>query len=186
MVLLNENELVEIDDGSTTDRKIIYRPFVWSDDDDDERLSDDKLAALMAKVDAMRANDPPYEIDREQAIQDSIEAYSQIPMFDYGTGKMSNQQAMADFYGRTIVNQILDEIEYSYNHKLDDQKPGHISKKLWQRIKDIRAGRLPKAEPIKYKNQCKPKPEQSESGSIKESIPTESKPKKKKSLRLRS
>jgi hypothetical protein len=64
-------------------------------------------------------------------------------------------QAMADFYGWPVVYQIQQEKEYSYDHKLEDQPAGHISKKLWQRIKDIRAGRLPKAETIKSGDQCK-------------------------------
>ena len=130
----------------------------------------------MAKVDEWRASVPPPQIDWEQAIQDSVEAYSQIRMFDYGTGKMSNVQAMADFYGWAIVRQIEDEIEYSYNHRLDDQKPGHISKKLWQRIKDIRAGRLPKADPIKYENKCKDLKPQPESPSTVEQFDTETEP----------
>ena len=93
----------------------------------------------------------------EQQIKEARQCYSEIHMFDYGLGKMSNQQAIADFYGWEIVDQILYEIEYSYNHKLDDRKSGQISKKLWQRMKDIRAGRLPKAERKKYNNQCKRK-----------------------------
>ena len=135
--------------------KIVNRLLEWPDDRDGERITDEEVADVMAMVDEWRANQPPTQIDWEQAIQDSVEAHSQIRMFDYGTGKMSNVQAMADFYGWAIVRQIEDEIEYSYNHRLDDQKPGHISKKLWRRIKDIRAGRLPKAAPIKYKNKCK-------------------------------
>ena len=184
---LTNNTAVEERDGKTAgtqkyltpDGKVIYGPFVWSDDDDGERYTDEELARKMAELDEMKANDPPEPLSLEQMIEDSRQSYSQIDMFDYGTGKMSNQQAMADFYGQAIVDQILHEIEYSYMHKLKDQKPGQISKKLWQRIKDIRAGRLPKADPIRYKNQCKPKPEQPESPPVKESVPTETKPEKK-------
>ena len=171
---LNLDELVEINDDPnrktkkymTKDGNIIYGPFQdWGTDAGGEKATDEEIAKLVAELEAMTANIPPPKIDLEQAIQDSIEAYSQIPMFDYGTGKMSNQQAMADFYGQAIVNEILDEIEYSYNHRIEDQPPGHISKKLWQRIKDIRAGRLPKAAPINYKNKCKGNKPQSESQS---------------------
>jgi predicted transcriptional regulator len=91
-------------------------------------------------------SDPCEPPSKEQIIQDAIEAYSQIRMFDYGTGKKSNEQAMGDFYGWGIVDQIHREIEYSYEHKLKDRKAGQISKKLWQQIKDIRAGRSPKVD----------------------------------------
>jgi hypothetical protein len=135
---MNLSELVEISDDPTRktkkymtkDGNIIYGPFLDFNNDDRKETNDDEVARLMAELNAMTANKPPPEIDWDQAIQESIEAYSQIPMFDYGTGKMSNQQAMADFYGQAIVNEILDDIEYSYNHRLKDQPPGHISKKL--------------------------------------------------------
>ena len=184
---LNENIAVEERNGTTAatkkyisdDGKVTYGPFQFSDNYDGERYSDEELAREMAELDAMKANDPPEKINWKQAIQDSVQAYSQIDMFDYGTGNMSNQQAIADFYDWAIVKQILHEIEYSYNHKLKDQKPGQISKKRWQRMRDIRAGKLPKAEPIKYKNQCKPKQKQPESQPVKESEPLHPKPEKK-------
>jgi hypothetical protein len=113
-------------------------------------------------LDEIRENDPPPELPSlEEMIEDSRQAYSQISMYDYGLGKKSNQQDIADFYGWAIVKQILNEIDESYENKLHDREPGQISRKLWQRMKDIRAGRLPKAEPIKYKNHIKPKPVQS-------------------------
>jgi hypothetical protein len=86
-------------------------------------------------------------------------------MFDYGTGEMSSMQALADFYGWPIVHQIQQEKKDSYNHKLEDQPAGHISKKLWQRIKDIRAGRLPKAESKKSEDQGKQGPPETHSES---------------------
>ena len=97
----------------------------------------------------------------EQMFEESRQFYSEIDMFDYGLGKMSNEQAIADFYGWEIVHQIHKEIEYSYGSKLADHKPGQISKKLWQRMRDIRAGKLPKAEKIKYKNHCRPEEKKS-------------------------
>ena len=152
------------------------RLLEWSDNRDGERLSDDEIADLLAEIDEFKASQPPPQIDWKQAIQDSIDAYSDIPMFDYGTGKMSNQQAMADFYGWAIVHQIEDEKEYSYNHRLEDQPPGHISKKLWQEIKDIRAGRRPKAAPIQYVNKSKGLKPQSESPSAAVDVSVESEP----------
>ena len=161
---LNLDELVEIDDGSTTagqkkyltpEGKIIYGPFVWSDKNDGEELSDEETAEILAYLDRWKEENPPEPLSLEQMIEESRQAYSEIPMFDYGTGKRSNRQAMADFYGWAIVDQILHEIEYSYEHKLDDRKSGQISKQLWQRIKDIRAGILPKVERKKIEDQCK-------------------------------
>jgi len=188
---LNLDELVEINDDPnrktkkymTKDGNIIYGPFQdWGTDAGGEKATDEEVARLMAELNAMTANIPPPKIDLEQAIQESIEAYSQIPMFDYGTGKMSNVQAIADFYGWAIVRQIEKEKEYSYNHRLKDQPPGHISKKLWQRMNDIRAGRLPKAAPIQYVNKSKdlkPKSEplSTEVVAVEDQPQTEEKPK---------
>ena len=124
----------------------------------DRTAYDEEVARLMAELAELRKNDPPMELPPlEQQIEEARQCYSEIRMFDCGLGKMSSRQAIADFYGWEIVDQILYEIEYSYNHKLDDRKSGQISKNLWQRMKDIRAGRLPKAERIKYKDQCKRK-----------------------------
>jgi hypothetical protein len=149
----------------TEDGKVIYGPFVWNDHTDCEPMSDEEFKELVDELIRHQDENLP-EIDLDQAIRDSIAAYSQIQMFDYGTGEMSSMQAMADFYGWPIVHQIQQEKEDSYNHKLEDQLAGHISKKLWQQIKDIRAGRLPKAESEKHEDQCKhpkPRPETSTS-----------------------
>ena len=193
IINLNENNLVEINDGTTggtkkyrtPEGKIIYGPFVWPENDDDrEEVSDEEAAELMAYLDRCKEEDPPEPLSLEQMIEDSRQSYSQIDMFDYGTGKMSNQQAIADFYGWAIVKKIQHEIEYSYEHKLKDQKPGHISKQLWQQMKDIRAGRLPKADTVKYENQCKPKTEKPILPPDKKSEPTKSKSKKKPEIKI--
>ena len=150
-------------DGKIINEEPAKRPQII-----DRFVDDEEVARLMAEVAELRKNDPPMELPPlKQQIEEARQCYSEIRMFDYGLGKMSNRQAIADFYGWEIVDQILYEIEYSYNHKLDDRKSGQISKKLWQRMKDIRAGRLPKAERIKYKDQCKRKNGESHTHSAK-------------------
>ena len=143
----------------------------------------ERIQKIMAKLDEYKKNNPPEPPTLEQMIEESRQSYSEINMFDYGRGKMSNEQAMADFYGWAIVRQIREEIEYSYDHKLDDQKPGQISKKLWQRMKDIRAGKLPKAKPIKYENKCKP--DQKKPELLVDKKPKATKPKEKKKCTIK-
>ena len=179
-VRLNDDMIITFDDfdrlimekDKEFQKKLIIKSFITLDKDGkivkeepaktlkikDRSTDDEEVARLMAEVAELRKNDPPMELPPlKQQIEEARQCYSEIRMFDYGLGKMSNQQAIADFYGREIVDQILYEIEYSYNHKLEDRKSGQISKKLWQRMKDIRASRLPKAERKKYNNQCKMK-----------------------------
>jgi len=90
----------------------------------------------------------------DQEIQDSKDCYSEIEMYDFGLGKMSNEQAMADFYGWEIVRKIRKEIEESHNLPDDVRQVGQISKKLWQELRDIRAGR--KAPSKKIVGEIKP------------------------------
>ena len=159
---LNLDELVEINDDPTRktkkymtkDGNVIYGPFLDFESNDGKKCGDEELDQILAELDEYQRQNPPEMPTLEEMIESSRKTYSEIPMFDYGLGKMSNQQAMFDFYGSAIVDQIHEEIEYSYNHKLQDQPPGHISKKLWQKIKDIRAGKLP-PEKRKYSDQCK-------------------------------
>ena len=87
----------------TEDGKVVYGPFVWNDDADDEPMSDEEFKELVDELIRHQDENLP-EIDLDQAIRDSIAAYSQIQMFDYGTGEMSSVQAMADFYGWPIVS----------------------------------------------------------------------------------
>ena len=77
----------------------------------------------------------------DQIKQDSIDCYSEIQMYDFGLGKMSNEQAMADFYGWEMVRRIRRDIEESHNLSDDVRQVGQISKKLWQELRDIRTGK---------------------------------------------
>lgn len=170
IITLDDFDRLILDNDKEFQKKLKIKSFITLDKDGkivkeepaktlkikDRSTDDEEVARLMAELDELKKNDPPLELPSlEQLIAEARQSYSEISMFDYGLGKMSNQQAIADFYGREIVDQILYEIEYSYNHKLEDRKSGQISKKLWQKMKDIRAGRLPKAERKKFNNQCK-------------------------------
>ena len=66
-------------------------------------------------------------------------------MYDFGTGKMSNERDMVDFYGAKIVSRIQREIRESAEMPDKERKTGHISKELWQELKDIRAGKKPRS-----------------------------------------
>jgi hypothetical protein len=183
----NTTTAVKERDGSTSTKPNqsnppkVCGPFDW-DNIHDVEITPEEWAEMVTDW----KSDPCEPPSKEQIIQDSIEAYSQIRMFDYGTGKTSNEQAMADFYGQAIVDQIHREIEYSYEHKLKDQKPGHISKKLWQQIKDIRAGRSPKVDRAwrrKQRQNLKQGPKASVSGKAK-TAPVKPEPEKKPVIRV--
>lgn len=184
---LNNLTAVEERDGNTRatkkyiskDGKVIYGPFQFSDGQDGESCSDEELDQYLAELDEYKRQNPPELPTLEEMIKSSERYYSQIRMWDYGLGKMSNEQAIADFYGGAIVRKIKEDIEYSYNHNLPDQKPGQISKKLWQRMKDIRAGKRPK-EKQKYTDQCKHLRQQKEPHCTTKSEPTEIEPKPEK------
>ena len=176
---INENAAVRNIDGDNEpeNNSKLHGPFIFENDklpqENSDRLSDEEMAEIVAELEELKKNDSLEEPSLEQMIEDARKYYSEIPMFDYGLGKMSNEQSVADFYGQAIVDQIKKEKEDSYEHRLKDRKPGQISKKLWQRMKDMRAGRLPKAKPVKYPDQCKPikepqkqKPEEKEKPEI--------------------
>jgi len=74
------------------------------------------------------------------------EAYSEMPMYDFGLGRKSNHQAIMDFYGYNLYRQIEKEIRESYDAPHDRRQQGHITTKLWQKLKDIRAGRIPRPQ----------------------------------------
>lgn len=180
---LNLDELVEINDYPTRktkkymtkDGNVIYGPFLDFETNDGKKCSDEELDQILAELDEYQRQNPPEMPTLEEMIESSRKTYSEIPMYDYGLGKMSNQQAMADFYGQAIVDQILEE-----------QPNGRISTKLWQRIKDIRAGRLPKVK-RKRRDQCKHLRTQSKPQTDKNSdfIHTEPKPEKKEKPRIK-
>ena len=93
----------------------------------------DEVAQLMAEVDELKRNNPPEEDPTlEEMIAESKEYYSSIPMFDFGLGQMSNEQAIADFYGYDLQRRIKEELEKSYNLPNDVRKTGQISHNLWQ------------------------------------------------------
>ena len=125
---------------------------IYEDDLDDEQ----SYAELQAEIDKRlleEVNTPEY---REKVIQEAIEFYSNIPMYDFGLGKMSNMHAISEFYGSDIMNRIEEEIRESYNLPNDIRETGHISKELWQELRDIRAGKKPHPKStIKKKNNCK-------------------------------
>jgi hypothetical protein len=85
-------------------------------------------------------NDPAY---RENLLKEADERSARIPMYDFGLGKMSNEKEMLDFYGLDIVRRIREEREESHRLPKHIRKVGQISEKLWQELRDIRAGSLP-------------------------------------------
>ena len=98
-------------------------------------------------------NNPAYF---EKAKQDAVKIYSQIPMYDFGLGQMSNEQAMSDFYGLDLLNRVREEIRESRNLPDHIRETGKISKELWQELKDVRAGKKPHSKSIiKKKNNQK-------------------------------
>jgi len=95
---------------------------------------------LRAEVDKAETEDP---ICWEDFYKESEEHRRAIPMYDFGLGQMSNEQDMIDFYGGGLVRKIRQDIEKSYDMPNRERKTGQISKKLWQELKDVRAGRKP-------------------------------------------
>ena len=111
---------------------------------DKNSIDDNKsFAELQAEADKEldeEINNPEYW---EKVKQDANEISSRTPMYDFGLGKMSNEQAMLDFYGFKIVQRIWREIREANNLPDHDREVGQISTKLWQELRDIRAGRIP-------------------------------------------
>ena len=88
--------------------------------------------------------DKDYEnYDWEKEEQEILERASQIPMYDFGLGQMSNERDMVDFYGSKIVSRINAEIRESCDLPDRDREVGQISKDLWKELRDIRAGKRP-------------------------------------------
>ena len=113
-----------------------------SEADDDFDVTE---AYIELRAQAEKAAEDEYrKIPLEQMIKESMEYYRTIPMYDFGLGKMSSQQSIADFYGWPMFHRIREEIEESYDLPNDVRKTGQISQKLWQQLKDIRAGRKPR------------------------------------------
>jgi hypothetical protein len=125
-------------------------------------------------------NDPAY---RENLLKEADERSARIPMYDFGLGKMSNEKEMLDFYGLDIVRRIREEREESHRLPKHIRKVGQISEKLWQELRDIRAGRLPhpKSASKKIKTDKRASTPQN---SAKKDSKSDVKPKKKKSKEI--
>lgn len=131
------------------------KPFILEERDPNaEKVGDDEIRRLMAEVDEARKNLPADDDDLptlEEAIAESIEYYRSIPMYDFGLGKMSNEQDIGDFYGLDTVRRIKQEIEESYGLPNNVREAGRVSRKLWQEMRDTRAGRKPPQKSVKKK-----------------------------------
>ena len=150
---------------------------------EDDMDSEKSFAELQAEIDERlieEYNTPEY---REKVIREAVEFYSNIPMYDFGLGKMSNEKDMLDFYGRDIVRRIREEIEESRNLPKHRRKVGQISQKLWQELRDIRAGRLPHPKSTGKKKKTNKRPSIPQNSAKKDSK-SDIKPKKKKSKEI--
>jgi len=126
---------------SKADRPIPDHCNENSDDDDvDDNKSFAELQAEISKELQKESEDPAFW---EEVFKDAKERSIQTPMYDFGLGKMSNEQAMLDFYGFKIVQRIWHEISEANNLPNRVREIGQISTKLWQELRDIRAGRIP-------------------------------------------
>jgi hypothetical protein len=113
----------------------------------DPKKEDEEIDRLMRELDELKKDLPDDDQPTlQEMLKESREYYTDTPMYDFGAGQMSNQQAMADFYGWKTVHRIREEIEKSYDLPSDVRKTGQISQKLWQELRDIRAGRKPRTE----------------------------------------
>ena len=80
-----------------------------------------------------------------------------LPLYDFGLGKMSTRGDIIAFYGLKIYNRINKEIDQSNNLPDSERKTGQISKKLWQKLRDIRAGKIPNPKTCISEKPKKPK-----------------------------
>ena len=118
-----------------------------SEPDDDFDVT---KAYTALRAQAEKAAEEEYsKISWEEMIEESRKSYSSIPMYDFGLGQKSNEQAITDFYGSDMVRRIRKEIEESYDMPNHVRKTGQISQKLWQELRDIRAGKKPRAKSLK-------------------------------------
>ncbi len=112
------------------------------DDDFDVTAAYIELRAQAEKT----AEEEYSKISLEEMLKESREYYTDTPMYDFGAGQMSNEQAISDFYGYDLAKRIKEEIEESNNLPSDVRKTGQISQKLWQELRDVREGRKPRTE----------------------------------------
>lgn len=160
------------------------RPIPESCDENNENVDAKKLfEELRAEADKEldeELNNPEYW---EKVKQDANEISSRTPMYDFGLGQMSNELAMLDFYGLEIVQRIWHEISEANNLPNSVREVGQISTKLWQELKDIRAGRIPNPKSTSKKKKAgKHTVDPSNSGEKKSESST--KPKKKESKKV--
>ena len=120
------------------------------DDDVDVKKLFEEIEAERDKILEEELKNPEYW---EKAKQDAVEIYSQIPMYDFGLGQMSNEYEMSEFYGLDLLNRVREEIRESCNFPDHIRETGQISKELWIELKNVRSGKKPNAKSaIKKKN----------------------------------
>ncbi|MFH1982953.1 MAG: helix-turn-helix domain-containing protein [Pseudomonadota bacterium] len=134
----------------------------------EEEISDEVWFGWIDWLDNQKSFKEP---TMEEALETIREINTQLEIYDYGTGEISNRQAVSDFYGSKLLSRIDEELRYSRDHKCEDRKPNQITKELWQLMRDMRAGRKPapwKPQPKPQKvpqhdSPAKPLPQKSES-----------------------
>lgn len=83
--------------------------------------------------------------DYSEEYREIQEEKARTPMYDFGTGKMSNEKDMEDFYGGKVFSRIRKEVRESFEMPDRERKNGQISKELWQELRNIRAGKQPRS-----------------------------------------
>jgi len=116
----------------------------------------------------------------EEVFKDANERSIQTPMYDFGLGKESNEREMLDFYGLDIVQKIRREISEANNMPNHVREIGQISTKLWQELRDIRAGKIPNPK-LASKKKVAGKRTADPSNSGEKNSESSTKPKKKES-----
>lgn len=150
------------------------------DGDVDVKNSYDEVQAEADKILEEELSNPAYW---EKVLKEANERSSQTEMYDFGLGQMSNERAMLDYYGLDIVERIGSEIRESCNLPDGVRETGQISEKLWQELRDIRAGKIPHPKSAsKKKNNRKRSPDLKNSG--KKTFESSAKSDNKKSKRI--
>jgi len=94
-----------------------------------------------------RPDEDAKKYDYTEEYREIEEESARTPMYDFGTGKMSNEKDMKDFYGSDVISRVRREIRESYEMPDRERKDGQIGKELWQELRDIRAGKKPRSGP---------------------------------------
>jgi len=83
--------------------------------------------------------------------QKRIEMRRRTKLYDFGTGEMSTDGEMSDFYGEELVDRVHVEI-YESNQRDSDRKSGFVSPELFKEMKAMRGSKIiPKAKKLKTK-----------------------------------